>query len=111
MCANVAERARSYLQSNCAMCHRPGSAFTSFDMRFSTPFAEMNLCNAVPEKGDLGVAGALRITPGDPASSLVSLRMHSRNPMTQMPQVGTKVVDEAGVGVIDEWITSLTGCP
>jgi uncharacterized repeat protein (TIGR03806 family) len=109
--ADLAERARSYLQSNCAMCHRPGSNFASFDARFSIPFAEMNLCNAVPEKGDLGVAGALRIKPGDPASSLVSLRMHIRDPMTQMPQVGSNVVDSAGVGVIDQWITSLTGCP
>ena len=70
-----------------------------------------NLCNAVPEKGDLGVMGALRITPGDPDTSLVSLRMHRRDAMTQMPQIGTNEVDQAGVGVIDEWITSLTGCP
>jgi len=107
----LAERARSYLQANCAMCHRPGSNFTGFDARFSLPFAEMNLCNAAPEKGDLGVMGALRITPGDPATSLVSLRMHRRDAMTQMPQIGTNIVDQAGVGVIDEWITSLTGCP
>ena len=109
--APVAERARSYLQANCSMCHRPGSNFTGFDARFSVPFADMNLCNAVPEKGDLGVMGALRITPGAPDTSLVSIRMHRRDAMTQMPQIGTNEVDQAGVDVIDEWITSLTGCP
>ncbi|HEX6274812.1 MAG TPA: hypothetical protein VFZ53_17340 [Polyangiaceae bacterium] len=109
--AALTERARSYLQSNCSMCHRPGSNFTGFDARFSTPFAEMNLCNAMPEKGDLGVAGALRITPGNPGASVLSLRMHTRDPMLQMPQIGTTVVDDSGTDVIDQWITSLTGCP
>ena len=108
-------RARSYLQANCAMCHRPGTTFTGFDARFSTPFADTMLCNVAPEKGDLGVAGAMRITPGSAASSVVSLRMHVRDigmPMSfQMPQVGTNVVDDDGVDVIDAWIDSLTGCP
>jgi len=109
--APLAERARSYLQANCSMCHRPGSNFTGFDARFSTPFAETNLCNVAPEKGDLGVTGALRITPGNPGASVLSLRMHIRDPMLQMPQIGTNVVDDAGTDVIDAWITSLTSCP
>jgi hypothetical protein len=66
-------------------------------------------------KGDLGVMGALRITPGDPASSVVSLRMHLRDGTVemplQMPMIGTNVVDAEGVAVIDEWIESLTACP
>jgi hypothetical protein len=109
------ERARSYLHANCSMCHRPGATFTGFDARFSTPFADTMLCNVAPEKGDLGVASAMRITPGSAASSVVSLRMHVRDigmPMSfQMPQVGTNVVDDAGASVIDAWIDSLTGCP
>jgi uncharacterized repeat protein (TIGR03806 family) len=111
----LTERARAYLHANCSNCHRPGSNFEGFDARFSTPFADMNLCNAAPEKGDLGVMGAMRITPGDPASSVVSLRMHTRDgamamPM-QMPMIGTNVVDTEGVAVVDEWIESLTACP
>jgi uncharacterized repeat protein (TIGR03806 family) len=112
--ATPAERGRSYMQANCSMCHRPGSNFTGFDARFSIPFADMNLCNVAPEKGDLGVSGAMKITPGDHASSVVSLRMHTRDVgMTmslQMPQIGTNEVDQAGAGVVDAWIDSLTGC-
>jgi hypothetical protein len=111
----LTERARAYLHANCSNCHRPGSNFAEFDARFGTPFADMNLCNAVPLKGDLGVMGALRITPGDPASSVVSLRMHLRDGTVemplQMPMIGTNVVDAEGVAVIDEWIESLTACP
>jgi cytochrome c551/c552 len=113
--APVEARARAYMHANCSMCHRPGSTFTGFDARFSVPFADMQLCNVTPEKGNLGVMDAMRITPGDPAASVVSLRMHTRDvgmlPSVQMPILATYVVDDTGVGVIDEWITSLTGCP
>ncbi|HTK77315.1 MAG TPA: hypothetical protein VL371_18770, partial [Gemmataceae bacterium] len=108
---DVTERARAYLQANCSNCHRPGSVFTGFDARFITPFKDMTLCNAPPEKGDLGTAGAMRITPGDHTKSLVSMRMHIRDPLTQMPQIGTNYIDTNGVAVIDEWIDSLTSCP
>jgi hypothetical protein len=113
--APLEERARAYLHANCSMCHREGSTFTGFDARFSLTFAEMRLCNIAPEKGDLGVTGAMRITPGDASASVVSLRMHTRDlgmqMSVQMPLIGTNVVDDDGVGVIDEWIESLTGCP
>jgi hypothetical protein len=113
--ASLEERARSYLHANCSMCHRPGSNFTGFDVRYSVPFADTKLCNEPPEKGDLGVMGAMKVTPGNAEASVVSLRMHVRDigmaQFFQMPRLGTNVVDEAGVGVIDEWIDSLTSCP
>ncbi len=105
------ERARSYLHANCAICHRPGSNFTGFDLRYTTAFADTNLCNVPPEKGDLGVAGAMKVVPGDPSLSLLSLRMHSTDPMTRMPQIGVRVVDDDATEVVDAWISSLTGCP
>lgn len=109
--ATVEERARAYLHANCSQCHRPdGPTNTPLDLRFSTPLVDTQTCGAEPEHGDLGVIGAKIITPGDPEASLVSLRMHRRD-ANQMPPLATSLVDEVGVGVIDEWITSLTGCP
>jgi uncharacterized repeat protein (TIGR03806 family) len=105
------ERARSYLHANCAICHRPGSNFTGFDLRYTTPFAETNLCNVPPEKGDLDVDGAMKLVPGDPGLSLISLRMHSTDPMTRMPQIGVRIVDDGATEVVDAWITGLTACP
>lgn len=104
-------RARSYLHSNCAMCHRPGANYTGFDTRYETPFAETMLCGVAPDKGDLGVTGALRISPGNPEQSVVSLRMHTLDPLYRMPMIGSGVVDPGGTALIDEWITSLTACP
>lgn len=106
----VEARARSYLHSNCANCHRPGGGFEGIDLRVGTAFAATGLCNALPEKGDLGVAGARRLVPGDPARSLISLRMHALGE-GRMPQIGTSVLDVEGARLIDDWIATLGPCP
>lgn len=50
------------------------------------------------------------VAPGDPARSIVSLRMHSTTG-DRMPQLASYVVDAAGVAVVDAWIAAMTGCP
>ncbi len=109
--APIAERARAYLHANCSMCHRPGSTGRSeADMRWWIPYGDTALCNADPSEGDLGIAGAKRIAPGDPDRSLVSVRM-KRLDAHRMPPLGTDVVDPVGTEVIDAWIASQSGCP
>ena len=49
----------------------------------------------------------LRIAPGDPSASVVSYRMGQRAPFVQMPSLATDVVDAAGLGAVDAWISSL----
>jgi uncharacterized repeat protein (TIGR03806 family) len=106
------QRARSYLHANCAICHRPGSNFQSIDLRSATPLAKTFACNADPQKGDLGVAGAKILVAGDPMKSLVLLRMKQLAPSTaRMPQIGTLVVDDAGVAAVEAWIRDLKSCP
>ncbi len=108
--ATLEERARSYLHANCSNCHRPQGTFEGIDLRRSTPFAATGLCNVEPEKGTLDVEGARRLVPGQPEKSLLSVRMH-RLEKGRMPQIGTSVVDSAGVELVDAWIRSLTACP
>ncbi len=108
---SIEERARSYLQANCAHCHAPGTpAQASIDFRYTTPIEDMNLCGEVPGQGDLGVAGARLIVPGDPSKSIVSLRMHALD-ANRMPPLATSVVDEFGAGLVDDWIRSLVAEP
>ena len=103
-------QARTYLHVNCSQCHRPdGPTRVEMDFRVDTALADMGICGD-PEQGNLGVGGAKIVTPGDPAKSILSLRMHRRD-VNQMPPIATQIVDEAGVAVIDEWITGLTSCP
>jgi hypothetical protein len=108
--ASAEEKARAYLHVNCAICHRPGGiGVANTDWRFDTAFASMGLCNAPPSEGTFGVDGAQRLVPGDPARSLVSIRMKLQG-AGRMPLLGSVIVDEQGTAVIDEWISSLQGC-
>ncbi len=108
--APVEARARAYLHANCSMCHRPNSnGGGPMDLRFATALADTKACNVSPDDGDLGVAGARLLVPGDPTKSIASLRPHARD-ATRMPPLASSVVDTAGVGVIDAWITSLKAC-
>lgn len=105
----LAERARAYLHTNCAQCHRPGGGTPDdMDLRFATPLAQTKLC-AAPTAGDLGIAGAQRLVPGSVATSLVVQRMNRRG-ADQMPPLASNLVDAAGVALISEWISSLASC-
>jgi uncharacterized repeat protein (TIGR03806 family) len=107
--ATLAERARAYLHTNCSFCHRPGGGVPgSMDLRYTTAMAATNTCNAAPTSGDLGVAGARLITPANPASSVLYLRM-SRRGANQMPPVGSNIVDGAGAALIEQWILAMNG--
>ena len=83
------------------------------DLRWTTPFAATGTCNVPPTKGELGVAGARRIVPGQPRASVLSLRVHTLEERFRMPQVGRAVLDAQGARLIDDWIASLPGgiCP
>ncbi len=107
---SVEPRARSWLHANCAGCHRAGAGQGPADFRFTRTFKETNTCNVMPDNGDLGINGARLIVPGAPLQSLVSRRIHALD-VARMPPVGSLVVDEAGAGLIDEWIASLSACP
>jgi uncharacterized repeat protein (TIGR03806 family) len=109
--ATLEERARAYLHINCAFCHQPGGPTRAeLDFRYDTPLADMEACGLGPIHGDLGVAGAQLIAPGDPARSVVALRMDVRD-ANQMPPVGSNLVDVDGVQLVRDWIATLKGCP
>ncbi len=109
--ARVDERARSYLHANCSGCHRPGAAGQgSLDFRIGTPLAVAGLCDAPPEEGNLGVDGARIVAPGEPDRSMVAVRMRHQG-AGRMPPVGMRVLDEAGIAVVEAWIESIERCP
>ena len=109
--APLAERARSYLEGNCAHCHRPGGPTPrSIDLRYMTPLAMTNTCDVPPESETFGIANARIIAPGEPARSVLHARV-SRRGFGQMPIIGSLATDPDGMALLGSWITSLTGCP
>ena len=95
------------LDVNCAMCHRPnGPGNASIDLRYATKLDETKLLDEKPAQGDLGVADARIIKPGDADSSLLYLRMNTLS-NGRMPNIGSNVIDEESVKLLREWIDSM----
>jgi len=109
--APLAQRARAYLHTNCANCHRTGGPTpSSMDLRYSTLLSSTSACGVSPQSGDLGIGAAARIiAPGSAASSVLVARM-SRRDASGMPPLATGIVDSAGVALVQQWINSLATC-
>lgn len=108
--ASVAQRARSYLHSNCSNCHRPnGPTPVNIDLRFTTALSATQTCNVPPTAGDLGISNVQLVAPGEPARSVLLARMKVRD-QYQMPPRGSHLVDELGVQLIEQWIASMGAC-
>jgi len=102
--APLAERARAYLDVNCAICHRPdGPPQTAFDLRFTTPLASMNAVDVVPGHGNLGITDARIIASGSKERSVLWERIR-RTDDNRMPPLGSSVVHDAAVDLIGQWI-------
>ncbi len=110
------ELARSYFDSNCSYCHRPGTANgAAFDMRFSTPLEYQNIVNASLRE-ELGDPTNKAVVPGDLFHSIVYQRIKypDQEPSDptfsidiSMPPLARNVVDDQGVTIVENWINGL----
>lgn len=108
--ASVEDRARTWLDVNCAMCHRPGApAGGAPDLRRATPIADTGLCDTIPGRGDLGVPDARLVAPGAPDRSVLLARIGAMGAYEMPP--GRLAVDPDGETLIRAWITEGAGCP
>jgi len=106
---SLTARARSYLHTNCANCHRAGGPTgVNLDLRHDIALSQTGACDVAPSRGDLGIANARIIAPGDDTRSVLLARMNLRNDANMMPPIASNLVDTAGVQLIGSWIDSLT---
>ena len=112
----VARAAVGYLSANCGHCHHTRGALGRLDFgllqstsaqdaaatfattldvpsRYLVPDTPEELCRIV--------------SPGHPEHSALLYRMRSRRPASQMPPVGSALVDVEGVALVEAWIRSL----
>jgi uncharacterized repeat protein (TIGR03806 family) len=103
------ERARAYLDNNCAHCHQPGATagYTGFDLRLTASgLATLGLCKSPNSAGRIGTL-TYDLVPGRPEESILVARMESTRPKEMMPQIGRSLVHEEGLALIQEWVRSL----
>ncbi|MDH3578530.1 MAG: PQQ-dependent sugar dehydrogenase [Gammaproteobacteria bacterium] len=109
--ADLDDRARAYLHTNCANCHRPGGGTpVDIDLRYYTTLQDTGTCDAIPQAGMVGIMNARIIAPGDAARSTLVARTNRRGDFVAMPPVGSTVIDTAGVTLLTDWVNGLTGC-
>jgi len=108
--ASLEQRARSYLDANCAQCHRPGGLGITFDARYETPLAQQNITN-YPAQLPLGIDNARIVKAQDVWRSTLLVRMKSVGPSVKMPVLARNLVDTNAVQVFTDWINSLPGTP
>jgi len=109
--APLEERARSYLDANCAQCHQPGGAGITFDARYDTPLSRQNITN-YPASLPLNISDNARIVKSqDIWRSVLWRRINSTDKTIQMPPSFRNLVDTNAVQVVTDWINSLPGTP
>ena len=100
------DRARAYLDVNCAMCHLDGGPTpVNMDLRNGVAQDAMNIFDVVPTDGSLGLPNERRAVAGARESSTLWERMRLRNHLA-MPPLGSTEVDTDGVALVGDWIDS-----
>jgi hypothetical protein len=111
--------ALGYLHSNCGSCHAGSGELRSlaFALNYTLDRSPVQpapaMATSIGQPSLFKVPGAddawERIRGGDPDRSVVVMRMATRNPLVQMPPLGTRMVDEEAVRLLRRWIAEDTG--
>lgn len=104
---SIEDRARSYLDANCAQCHRLGGTVAFFDARYDTPLPKQELIDG-PVLINQGIDGARAIAPNDIWRSIILLRVNTLEAM-KMPPLAHNHLDGSGMALLRQWIESLPG--
>jgi len=107
---SLEDRARTYLEINCAHCHSPGGPgrTTGLDLTWG-PQQPVELgVYKYPVAAGRGSGDRLfGIVPGKPDESILMFRLTSLDPGVMMPELGRRMVHEEGVALLRDWIVAM----
>ncbi|MCI2228063.1 hypothetical protein MC378_02705 [Polaribacter sp. MSW13] len=108
------ERARAYLDVNCAHCHQAGgSAKTSgLHLMYQEKDNYKIGINKSPVAAGKGSGNlSYDIVIGKPSQSILLYRMKHLEPDIVMPEIGKNLLHKEGIDLIKNWISSLETIP
>lgn len=109
--APIADRARAYLDVNCAHCHNPAGAASNSGL-----FLDWDRADGVargigkhPVAAGRGSGTAsVVIDPGNPDNSILIYRLSSTEPGVAMPELGRASVHREGLAMLRQWIATMS---
>ena len=108
--ATIEDRARAWLEINCAHCHnKQGPAKNTGLYLFANETDNYKLGIGKPPVAAGKGSGGLKyaIVPGDPENSILYYRIKSLDPGVMMPELGRKLEHKEGAKIIRKWIESM----
>lgn len=112
--SDIERAALGYLHANCGHCHNEDKdgvrvalmlKQSAADPAGSAAAALRSLLSAQPRYAQASHPSL--VVPGGPGDSLLLSRVATRNPLVQMPPLGTSLVDTEAVALLRRWIEEL----
>lgn len=107
---SVEERAKAYLEVNCAHCHRrEGSANTTglFLLLSEKDPESWGRRKSPVAAGAASGNNLYDVVPGKPDSSILVYRMSENDPEIRMPELGRSIQHAEAVALIRQWIAEM----
>ncbi len=107
---SIEERAKAYLDINCAHCHNPSGPAKNSGLNLSWYNRESSSYGYMKSPVAAGRGSGhfkYDIIPGKAKESILYFRMNSTDPGIMMPELGRKLIHKEGVELIKEWINKM----
>ena len=104
------DRARAWLDINCAHCHNPSGPAMTSGLNLSVSETDPTALGFLktPVAAGRGSGGhAFDIVPGKPDESILIYRLHSTDPGDMMPELGRKTVHTESLDLLRAWISAM----
>ena len=104
------QRARAYLDINCAHCHTKGGDAYNTGLFLEYEQHDPNFLGIMKSPVSAGGgAGGMNfdIVPGNAKASILAYRMNSVEPGTAMPELARTLIHQEGVDLVVKWINGM----
>jgi uncharacterized repeat protein (TIGR03806 family) len=104
------ERARAWLEVNCAHCHNPIGPARNAGLDLTAAQAAPTKFGIfkTPVAAGRGSGGFMfDIVPGEPDVSILMFRLKSTDAGIMMPELGKRLIHDEGVELVREWIAAM----